>query len=85
MLKQRQGVCQDFAHLMIAALRQRGLAARYVSGYIETLPPPGKPRLVGADASHAWDSVWCGDDGGLDIDPTNNLTPGENHITTAWA
>lgn len=83
-LKQRQGVCQDFAHLMIAALRQRGLAARYVSGYIETLPPPGKPRLVGADASHAWVSVWCGDDGWLDIDPTNNLTPGENHITTAW-
>lgn len=83
-LKQRQGVCQDFAHLMIAALRYKGLAARYVSGYIETLPPPGKPRLVGADASHAWVSVWCGDDGWQDIDPTNNLTPTENHITTAW-
>ena len=83
-LEQRKGVCQDFAHLMIAALRSQGLAARYVSGYIETLPPPGKERLVGADASHAWVSVWCGEAGWVDIDPTNNQIPGEGHITTAW-
>ncbi len=83
-LHKRQGVCQDFAHLMIAALRSQGLAARYVSGYIETLPPPGQPRLVGADASHAWVSVWCDGHGWHDIDPTNDQTPGENHIVTAW-
>lgn len=83
-LEKRAGVCQDFAHLMIAAARSHGLAARYVSGYIETAPPPGKPRLVGADASHAWVSVWCGDDDWVDIDPTNNQIPGEGHITTAW-
>ncbi len=83
-LSKRAGVCQDFAHLMIACLRQRGLAARYVSGYIETLPPPGQARLVGADASHAWVGVWCGDHGWLDIDPTNDQVPQDQHIITAW-
>jgi transglutaminase-like putative cysteine protease len=80
----RRGVCQDFAHLGIACLRSLGLPARYVSGYIETLPPPGKPRLVGVDASHAWFSVWCPGVGWIDADPTNNVLPGEQHITTAW-
>lgn len=84
-LRDRAGVCQDFAHLMLACLRSLGLPARYVSGYLETLPPPGKPRLVGADASHAWVSVFCGPEAGwVDADPTNNLLPGERHITVAW-
>jgi transglutaminase-like putative cysteine protease len=84
-LKNRAGVCQDFAHLMIACLRSIGLPARYVSGYLETRPPPGQARLVGADASHAWLSVFCGDHAGwVDIDPTNNLFPGDRHITVAW-
>ena len=84
-LEQREGVCQDFAHLMVAALRAMGFAARYVSGYIETLPPPGKPRLVGADASHAWVSLWCGpEDGWQDLDPTNGKQPEGQHIVTAW-
>ena len=83
--KKRAGVCQDFAHLMLACLRSIGLPARYVSGYLETAPPPGKPRLVGADASHAWISVFCGDQAGwVDADPTNNILPGERHITVAW-
>jgi transglutaminase-like putative cysteine protease len=84
-LKKRAGVCQDFAHLMLACLRSRGLPARYVSGYLETVPPPGKIRLTGADASHAWVSVFCGESAGwIDTDPTNNLLPGERHITVAW-
>ena len=84
-LKKRAGVCQDFAHLMLACLRSLGLPARYVSGYLETLPPPGRARLVGADASHAWISVFCGDEAGwIDADPTNNVLPGERHITVAW-
>lgn len=84
-LKKKAGVCQDFAHLMLACLRSLGLPARYVSGYLETLPPPGKPRLVGADASHAWVSVFCGEEAGwLDADPTNNLLPGDRHVTVAW-
>lgn len=84
-LRKRAGVCQDFAHLMLACLRSLGLPARYVSGYLETAPPPGKPRLVGADASHAWVSVFCGEEAGwVDVDPTNNLLPGERHITVAW-
>ena len=70
-LKHKKGVCQDFAHLMITALRGMGFAARYVSGYIETLPPPGKPRMVGADASHAWVSVYFPDVGWIEFDPTN--------------
>jgi transglutaminase-like putative cysteine protease len=82
--KRRRGVCQDFAHLAIACLRSLGLPARYVSGYLETQPPPGKSRLVGADASHAWYSVWCPDYGWIDADPTNNLLPSDRHITLAW-
>ncbi len=84
-LKKRAGVCQDFAHLMLACLRSLGLPARYVSGYLETAPPPGKIRLTGADASHAWISVFCGESAGwIDTDPTNNLLPSERHITVAW-
>jgi transglutaminase-like putative cysteine protease len=84
-LKKRAGVCQDFAHLMLACLRSLGLPARYVSGYLETAPPPGKVLLTGADASHAWVSVFCGESAGwIDTDPTNNLLPGERHITVAW-
>ncbi len=82
--KKRRGVCQDFAHFAIAGLRSLGLPARYVSGYLETLPPPGKARLVGADASHAWFAVWCPGHGWIDADPTNNLFPGDRHITVAW-
>lgn len=82
--KQRRGVCQDFAHLAIAGLRSLGLPARYVSGYLETQPPPGKVRLVGADASHAWVSAWCPGYGWIDADPTNNVLPGDRHITVAW-
>jgi transglutaminase-like putative cysteine protease len=80
----RRGVCQDFAHLAAGCLRTLGLAARYVSGYIETDPPPGAPRLVGADASHAWSSCWCGPLGWIDFDPTNNCFVGESHVTIAW-
>ncbi len=83
-LAHRRGVCQDFAHLAIGCLRSQGLAARYVSGYIETMPPPGTERLVGADASHAWFSVYQPGTGWLDFDPTNNQTPQEQHITVAW-
>ncbi len=80
----RAGVCQDFAHIMIAALRGLGIPSAYVSGYIRTIPPPGKPRLEGADASHAWVSVWCGDEfGWLDLDPTNALQIGNDHIVLA--
>lgn len=82
--KKRRGVCQDFAHLAIACLRSLGLPARYVSGYLETLPPPGKARLIGADASHAWYAVWCSGFGWIDADPTNNLLPSDRHITVAW-
>lgn len=83
-LEQKSGVCQDFAHLMIACLRSRGLAARYVSGYLLTAPPPDQPRMVGADASHAWVSVFCPLNGWVDFDPTNNVLPGSEHITLAW-
>jgi len=83
-LESRRGVCQDFAHLAIGCLRTMGLAARYVSGYIETLPPPGQERLVGADASHAWFSVYAPSVGWIDFDPTNNKLLGEQHITVAW-
>jgi transglutaminase-like putative cysteine protease len=83
-LANRRGVCQDFAHVAIACLRSLGLAARYVSGYLETLPPPGKPKLIGADASHAWISLYVPDMGWVDLDPTNNILPGESHITLAW-
>jgi len=84
-LKDRRGVCQDFAHLMIGCLRSIGLAARYVSGYILTSPPPGRPRLVGADASHAWASLYCGErTGWVDIDPTNNCIVDDAHVTLGW-
>jgi transglutaminase-like putative cysteine protease len=82
--RKRQGVCQDFAHLQIACLRSINLSARYVSGYLRTHPPPGKPRLVGADASHAWLSAYCPGTGWLDLDPTNNLVPSNGHVTLAW-
>jgi transglutaminase-like putative cysteine protease len=82
--KKRRGVCQDFAHLQIACLRSLNLAARYVSGYLRTYPPAGQPRLVGADASHAWVSAYCPGFGWLDVDPTNNLVPSNGHVTLAW-
>ncbi len=83
-LRERRGVCQDFAHVAVGALRSLGLASRYVSGYLETLPPPGKPRLVGADASHAWASVYIPDHGWVPFDPTNDLLPDERHVVAAW-
>jgi len=88
-LAKRRGVCQDFAHFMIGCLRTLGIPARYVSGYILTAPPPGKARLVGADASHAWVSVYCGgaaDAAGtwIDLDPTNDVIVGDAHVTLAW-
>jgi transglutaminase-like putative cysteine protease len=83
-LADRRGVCQDFAHLQIGCLRSLGLAARYVSGYLVTDPPPGRPRLVGADASHAWLSVWCPPRGWVDLDPTNDVVPSHRHVTLAW-
>ena len=82
--RSRRGVCQDFAHLAIACLRSLGLPARYVSGYLRTRPPEGKPRMVGADASHAWFSVYCPSIGWVDLDPTNNVQPDEEHITVAY-
>lgn len=82
-MRERRGVCQDFAHVQIGALRSLGLAARYVSGYLRTYPPPGLPRLRGADASHAWISVWCGAVGWVDLDPTNALLVGEDHVVLA--
>jgi len=83
-LRNRRGVCQDFAHIEIACLRTLGLAVRYVSGYLLTRPPEGQPKLVGADASHAWISVWAPETGWVDFDPTNNLTPKEEHIAVAF-
>jgi transglutaminase-like putative cysteine protease len=83
-LSHRRGVCQDFAHLAIGCLRAYGLAARYISGYLETITQPGKPRLVGADASHAWFSVYVPGFGWLDFDPTNNTMPSDQHIALAW-
>lgn len=80
----RRGVCQDFAHLMLGCLRTLGLAARYVSGYLLTRPPPGQPRLVGADASHAWVAVYCHGVGWIDFDPTNRCLVQDEHITLGW-
>ncbi|HET7083987.1 MAG TPA: transglutaminase family protein [Rhizomicrobium sp.] len=80
----RAGVCQDLAHVGIAALRAIGLPARYVSGYLLTQPPPGRQRLLGADASHAWFSVWAPPFGWVDLDPTNDLVVSESHVTAAW-
>ncbi|MFM8901449.1 MAG: transglutaminase N-terminal domain-containing protein [Burkholderiales bacterium] len=83
-LKQRSGVCQDFAHLMLACLRAHGLPARYVSGYLLTDPPPGQPRLMGVDASHAWVAVYSLQHGWVELDPTNNQLADERYITLAY-
>ena len=83
-LDARRGVCQDFAHLAVSGLRTLGLAARYVSGYIETQPASGAERLIGADASHAWCSLWVPEIGWIDFDPTNDHLPTHRHITVAW-
>lgn len=83
-MRQRSGVCQDFAHVAIGCLRSLGLSARYVSGYLETRPPPGQPRLVGADASHAWAGVYVPGYGWLDFDPTNAVLPESRHVTVAF-
>jgi transglutaminase-like putative cysteine protease len=83
-LNKRQGVCQDFAHLAIGCLRSLGLAARYVSGYLETDPPPGKAHIEGADVSHAWASLFVPGAGWVDVDPTNRQLISDRHITTAW-
>jgi transglutaminase-like putative cysteine protease len=82
--EKRRGVCQDFSHLQIACMRSLRLPARYVSGYLRTLPPPGRPRLVGVDASHAWCAAWSPGAGWVDFDPTNNCVPSDGHITVAW-
>lgn len=83
--QKKRGVCQDYAQVMIGCLRSVGLPARYVSGYLETMPPPGQQKLIGADASHAWLSVWCGEAWGwMDLDPTNDLMPSQRHVTLAW-
>jgi transglutaminase-like putative cysteine protease len=84
LLREKRGVCQDFAHLMIGSLRSLGLPARYVSGYLLTNPPSGQARLIGADASHAWIAVYCPVLGWVDFDPTNNVIPSTEHITLAW-
>jgi transglutaminase-like putative cysteine protease len=81
---ERRGVCQDFAHLALTCLRALGLPARYVSGYLLTQPPPGREKLQGADASHAWISVWAPEAGWVDFDPTNGLIPAEEHITIGY-
>ncbi|HEY2409701.1 MAG TPA: transglutaminase family protein [Polyangiaceae bacterium] len=83
-LRDRRGVCQDFAHVAVGSLRSLGLAARYVSGYLETQPPPGVARLVGADASHAWASVYIPGFGWFDFDPTNAVLAGLGHVTIGW-
>ncbi len=80
----KRGVCQDFAQVMIACLRSLGLAAKYVSGYLLTQPPPGQMRLIGADASHAWVSVYCPQNGWFEFDPTNNCLAGESHVVVAY-
>lgn len=83
-LRQRRGVCQDFAHVALTCLRTLKLPARYVSGYLLTYPPPGQPKLQGADASHAWFSVWTPEVGWVDFDPTNGVIPTTEHITVAY-
>ncbi len=84
LLEGRKGVCQDFTHLAVGCLRSLGLAARYVSGYLDTAPPPGKARVVGADASHAWPSVFVPDAGWVDFDPTNDCFVSDRYITNAY-
>jgi transglutaminase-like putative cysteine protease len=83
-LRERRGVCQDFAHLMLAALRGWGLPARYVSGYLLTDPPTGQPRLMGVDASHAWVAAWSPRHGWVEFDPTNDQLADPRYITLAW-
>ena len=83
-MKEKKGVCQDFAQIAIACVRSVGLPARYVSGYIETIPPPGKEKLIGADASHAWFSVYIPKFGWVDFDPTNNQMPKDQHIIVSY-
>jgi len=83
-IAEKRGVCQDFAHLQISGLRSLGIPSRYVSGYLQTVAPAGGTRMVGADASHAWLSIWVPGTGWVDLDPTNNLLPGDRHITVAW-
>ncbi|HSZ33708.1 MAG TPA: transglutaminase family protein, partial [Puia sp.] len=83
-MKERKGVCQDFAHLAIACIRSMGLSARYVSGYIETFSPEGVEKLIGSDASHAWFSVFTPEQGWIDFDPTNNCIVSDQHITIGW-
>jgi transglutaminase-like putative cysteine protease len=83
-MQQRKGVCQDFAHFAIACARSVGLAARYVSGYVETISPEGTEKLIGVDASHAWFSIFIPNMGWMDFDPTNNLIPADQHITIGW-
>lgn len=83
-IKARKGVCQDFAHLAVACIRSVGLPARYISGYLETIPPEGKEKLVGVDASHAWFSVYIPQSGWIEFDPTNNVIPGNQHLTIGW-
>ncbi|QDT65099.1 transglutaminase family protein [Calycomorphotria hydatis] len=80
----KKGVCQDLAHIMIGCFRSLGLASRYVSGYLRTIPAEGKDRLIGADASHAWASLYCDNLGWFDLDPTNDVVPSEDHITLIW-
>jgi transglutaminase-like putative cysteine protease len=82
--QKRAGVCQDFAHLTLACLRSHGLAVRYVSGYLATTPPPGKDRIVGADATHAWAAMWIPGDGWLALDPTNDQLVNDRYVTVAW-
>ncbi len=83
-LEKKRGVCQDYAHIMLGCLRSLGLPARYMSGYLLTHPPAGKPRMIGADASHAWISAWCPVNGWIDFDPTNRVIPDTEHIAIAW-
>ncbi len=83
-LKERKGVCQDFAHLAISCIRSVGLPARYISGYLETIAPEGKEKLTGADASHAWFAVYIPQSGWIEFDPTNNVLPGDQHLTIGW-
>ena len=83
-ISKRRGVCQDFAHFQIGCLRALGLPSRYVSGYLETLPPPGKTKLVGSDASHAWVQLFVPEYGWVEVDPTNNIMPSDRHIVVGW-
>ena len=82
--KLKRGVCQDFTHIMIIALRSLGIPAGYVSGFLRTIPPPGQERLEGADAMHAWVRIWCGVGGWIELDPTNNIPAGTDHVVVAY-